>query len=350
MPAVLTREQAPSDTEQSTAQTVAKMAEHIRNSAGDPAVVWAAGQARKSAGPGASKSALAKAVFYLIKCRVRFRTDDELISLMFNKRDELELLISPPVLLRSQQPVGDCDDFTMLCCAMLHELGIKSEIITVKADQPDPSRWSHVYCCAETEQGPMIMDTSHGDFPGWEVPFYYAKRTWDSRTGQALHSEGGRVPEPRRRAAGGLHGYTRTGMGAVRRRRRGMFGLGDDTVDLSTLPDMSTGDTSLIDYTNTGGGSSYLLDSPLSGVSSSPSALGTAFAANLSNIINQGFKTLQLSLVPTGGVLVQGANGQYTISNNAGAVSNLSTSGMSMTTLLLIGGAVLVVAMVAGKK
>src|SRR5579864_5415861 len=218
MPAVLTREQASlSDTEASTAQTVQRMAHHISNSAGDAAVQSAARQALNSAGgPGAPASARCKGVFYLLKARVRFQTDDQLISLMQLGQDELELLISPPVLLRSKRPVGDCDDFTMLCCALLHELGVSTEIVTVKADQPDPDRWSHVYCSAQTEQGPMILDTSHGDYPGWEVPHYYAKRYWDSRSGAPGRSEGGRVPQPRRRA--GLHGYTRA--------RRGM-GVGD---------------------------------------------------------------------------------------------------------------------------
>ncbi len=217
MPAVLTREQASlSDTEASTAQTVQRMAQHISNSAGDPAVQAVAQQALKSVGgAGAPASQRCRGVFNMIKARVRFQTDDQLISLMQLGQDELELLISPPVLLRSKRPVGDCDDFTMLACALLHELGVETQIVTVKADQPDPDRWSHVYCSAQTEQGPMILDTSHGDYPGWEVPHYYAKRYWDSRSGQVRQSEGARIPQTGR--SYGLHGYTRPrrGMGAT---------------------------------------------------------------------------------------------------------------------------------------
>lgn len=323
---ILTREQAPiGDSESSTRQTVERMAQHIRNSANDHAVASAARQAA-----GACKSNrpsdLCSAVFYYLKSRVKFVTDDDLISALHMGQDELELLVSPPVLLRANHPRGDCDDFTMACCAILHELGIKCEIVTIKADQPDPTRWSHVYCCAQTEKGPMILDTSHGDFPGWEAPYFYAKRTWDSRNGRPLRTEGGRTP--RRRS--GLHGYAKRGMGSDL--------LFDSPSDTPGMYD-SSGNVAANDIPvlNTGGGSPSFSD---------------ALTSNLSNIINQGFKTLQLGLVPTGGVLVQGPNGQYTIANQAAVPSslNLGTSSMNMGTILLIGGGVLVLAMFLGKK
>lgn len=345
---VLSREQAPiGDSEASTVQTVRKMAEHIRNSAGDPAVAAAARQAARPCGVNPAPSALCQAVFRFLKARVRFKTDDDLIALMRIGQDELELLVSPPVLFRHPRPEGDCDDFTMACCALLHELGIQCDIVTVKADQPDPDRWSHVYCCAHTERGPMILDCSHGEYPGWEVPYFYAKRTWDSRTGQALQSEGGRVPQPRRRS--GLHGYTVMGWGPRRRRR----GVGDAT---DGLPDTGGSSTNLIDFANTsGGGSGYTasfpqgtLTTPLPG-GSSPSIWDAAFASNLGNIINRGFQTLQLAINPTGGVLVQGPNGQYTIANQASVPLNLGgSSGMNMGTLLLVGGAVVGIVLIMG--
>jgi hypothetical protein len=342
MPALLTREQAPiGDSEAGTSQTVARMAEHIRNSATDDAVRAIAGQALASVGgPGAPPSQRCKGVFYLIKARVRFQTDDQLISLMQLGQDELELLISPPVLLRSKRPVGDCDDFTMLCCALLHELGVPTEIVTVKADQPDPDRWSHVYCCAQTEQGPMILDTSHGDYPGWEVPHYYAKRYWDSRSGAPVRSEGGRVPQPRRRT--GLHGYTRA--------RRGM-GATDPITGQEVDANGNPIDTSGTIATDPMSGLTYSLPSAVPS-SSAPSPLAAGFAANLSNIINQGFKTLNLSLLPTNGYLVQNANGSYTMANGAAPNSlNLGTSSLSgMLPILLIGGGLLLVVGMMGKK
>jgi hypothetical protein len=319
--AILTREQAPADSEASTRQTVQRMAEHIRNSANDPAVANAARQAAVACGSN-KPSDLCCAVFYYLKSRVKFVTDDDLISSLNMGRDELELLVSPPVLLRANRPRGDCDDFTMACCAMLHELGIPAQIVTIKADQPDPGRWSHVYCCAQTEKGPMILDTSHGDFPGWEAPYFYAKRSWDSRTGQPLRTEGGRTPKPRRRS--GLHGYAKRGLG-------------------SDVPDFTTNDS--YDYAPM-----YAGGSPGGPVTSSID-WGGILTKNLPSFINQTFKTIQLGLTPTGGVLVQGPNGQYTISNQAGMPSslNLGTNSMSMGTILLIGGGVLAVALLMKK-
>ena len=360
---VLSREQAPiGDSEGSTVQTVRKMAEHIRNSAGDPAVAAAARQAARPCGARPVASALCQAVFAFLKSRVRFKTDDDLIALMRIGQDELELLVSPPVLFRHPRPEGDCDDFTMACCALLHELGIQCDIVTVKADQPDPDRWSHVYCCAHTERGPMILDCSHGDFPGWEVPYFYAKRTWDSRTGQRLGDEGARTPRPRPRRSG-LHGYTKTGMGAVRR-RRGMFGLGQVDCDINPADPECTGagggivtdPMTGVTYTLGSGATSsgYTASFPQGTLTTPPagsSPIANSFAANLTNIINQGFKTLQLGLVPTGGVLVQNANGSYTIANNAAIPAgtlNIGGAQLNIGTILLAGGAILGVVLIAG--
>jgi len=83
-----------------------------------------------------------------------------------------------------------------------------------------------------------------------------------------------------------------------------------------------------------------------------PSPIAASFAANLSNIINQGFKTLNLSLLPANGYLVQNANGSYTIANGAAPSSlNLGTSSLgSFLPILLIGGGILLVVGMMGKK
>jgi hypothetical protein len=381
---VLSREQAPADSESSTRQTVERMAQHVRAAAGDPAVIWAAHEALRTAGgPGSSQRARCQAVFFWIKAHVRFRTDDALISQLFGEQDQLELLISPPVLLRAASPAGDCDDFTMLCCAMLNELGVPNRICTVKADQPDPDRWSHVYCCA----GGMALDTSHGDFPGWEVPHFYEKRYWDSGTGQAIATEAGSVPKPalpdsfrppafastsgfagigwfggtRQRAAAGLHGLTRRGTPhPTPGRRRGM---GDDTcydsngnpydcsmgaaatitpVDISTgvAPPGPTGGTVSDVFGNT---ASTVAGLPTAGQSSPASYSTPISTTGLAQMLNSGFATLQLALSPAGSVLVQNPNGSYTIQqpNSAGLTAS------SMSSLLWIGGAVVAVIVVA---
>lgn len=345
---VLSREQAQPDSESSTAQTVQRMAQHVRESAGDPAVVWAAHQALNTAGgPSASQSARCKAVFYWLKSHVRFKTDDALIGMLFGERDQLELLISPPVLLRAAKPEGDCDDFTMCACALLNELGVANQIVTVKADQPDPDRWSHVYCCANVGGHKVSLDCSHGDFPGWEVPHYYEKRYWDSGSGQAVASEPGSVPHDvplqRRSARVGLHGLTRRGTPFRR-------GLGDTCIDSDGNPIDCPGDIS-----GTGNAGTNIVvpapvttfspppNIPTAPVGSVPSIGSSATPAALSQLLNSGFASLQLALSPAGSVLVQNPNGSYSIQqpNAAGLTSS------SMTTLLYVGGAVLGVVLLA---
>jgi hypothetical protein len=357
---VLSREQAPADSESSTRQTVERMAQHVRAAAGDPAVVWAAHEALRTAGgPGASQQARCKAVFFWIKAHVRFRTDDALISQLFGEQDQLELLISPPVLLRAASPAGDCDDFTMLCCAMLNELGVPNRICTVKADQPDPDRWSHVYCCA----GGMALDTSHGDFPGWEVPHFYEKRYWDSGTGQAIATEAGSVPKQvpglsgwtggpgRRRATVGLHGLTRRGTPYPVPGRR--HGMGDACIDSDGNPIDCDEDGAVataatitpVSITAT----PTLMTGPtpttaqLSQPTYSTSTPTTLTTTGLAQMLNSGFATLQLALSPAGSTLIQNPNGTYSIQQP----NSLGLTASSMSSLLWIGGAVVAVIVVA---
>ncbi len=86
----------------------------------------------------------------------------------------------------------------MLTCAMLLCAGIPCEIVTIKADQQDPTRFSHVYCQALLENGKaLVMDCSQGSqhgYPcGWEAPEYFDRKTW-----------GAMQPEPRSKAMHGL--------------------------------------------------------------------------------------------------------------------------------------------------
>jgi hypothetical protein len=200
VPVTLTREQASlDDSAASTAQTVERMAQHITSSAGDPFVIEATRRAVsycrvKGAHPEDRKSEQAKAIWFWIKANIHFEQDDARIRQLFREPDQLELLIEPRVLLRMRKPAGDCDDFTMLACAIMHELGIPNWIVTVRADRQDASRWSHVYCAAVIHGRPFVMDCSHGQRPGWEVPYFFGRQFWDSRTGAKVGGEDSRLP------------------------------------------------------------------------------------------------------------------------------------------------------------
>jgi len=154
-----------------TAQTVQRMREHIALAAGSPIVVDAIASATVGLARNSPPLDIVEAVFAWIKRNVTFQNDPP----------QDELLIDPRVLLalpRGQRK-GDCDDFTMLGAAMLATLGFTSRIVTIKADQRDPTRWSHVYLEVELPDGRrMAFDASHGLEVGWEAPDNYGLQRW----------------------------------------------------------------------------------------------------------------------------------------------------------------------------
>ncbi len=120
------------------------------------------------------------AVFDYVKGMVSFVNDSD-ISQSWNDPDIVEVLIRPVDMLSlGSVAQGDCDDFVMLGSAMLMNLDIDVQFVTVAADPRDPSRFSHIYLAAYVDGQRIPMDMSHGPHPGWEVPAHmvYAKREW----------------------------------------------------------------------------------------------------------------------------------------------------------------------------
>lgn len=99
---------------------------------------------------------------------------------------------------------GDCDDFTMLCCALLKALGVPFVIITICADPSDSTRWSHVFPMALCPNA-IPLDASHGSGPGWMVPAEHTFRwqSWDENGDRA------NVTRP----GSNLHGWVRSDHG-----------------------------------------------------------------------------------------------------------------------------------------
>lgn len=123
----------------------------------------------------------AENIWYWINKKIRFVTDEQTMQAMGIpiEHPTKELLIAPPTLLSMSDPQGDCDDFSMLAKAMLAAVGIRSTFMTIKADRKDPSIWSHVYVRAYFDDGKsLVMDCSHGHYPGWEYKNTWEKREW----------------------------------------------------------------------------------------------------------------------------------------------------------------------------
>jgi len=179
------------DTNRLTQLTAARMRWAIVDGAINPLVVEVTNGALAAAGLtiASPQIEITRAVWGWIRAHVAFVSDETVLVDALGLEGELELLITPPVLLSMARPAGDCDDFTMLAGAMLLAAGIpRVEVTTVAADPTDHTRWSHVYLTATLGNGArVVMDCSHGEWFGWEAPQYYARRYWGGITAADAH-------------------------------------------------------------------------------------------------------------------------------------------------------------------
>lgn len=151
--------------------------------------------------PFESAGAIAESVWWWAKHALRFQHHDGMIRVWFNETDQLQLLIGPDLLLRTNNWRGDCAIYTMLICAMLRALGVRFEIVTVAANPHEPDIFGHVYPRAVlADGGRLALDASHGAYPGWHVPREHTIRS------QVWDESGNPVPDSAPRFKG-LHAY-----------------------------------------------------------------------------------------------------------------------------------------------
>ena len=112
------------DPDTAVAQTIQQMGEYVRQDRLSP---FYKSLARQLAG-GSSRET-ARNVFAWIKSRVRFVQDRDIAALLripesqLNKSSIAEVLIRPVDIVRMVDPMGDCDDFSMLAaCIALSSL------------------------------------------------------------------------------------------------------------------------------------------------------------------------------------------------------------------------------------
>jgi hypothetical protein len=202
----LERFRAAQDSDGATQQTIGIMCRYIRESADDDQVKAAANWALDSFGGSSADPAMkAWAVFWFLKHYMRFVVD-EAPMFRLNEPNQQDLLYKPSVMIRMQDPAGDCDDFTMMGAALLKALGVPFVIVTIAAGPDDPQRWSHVFLMAMLPSGPLPIDASHGSGPGWMVPASHTYRwqCWD---------EDGKAVDVQRPRKHGLNGWVQTGLG-----------------------------------------------------------------------------------------------------------------------------------------
>lgn len=170
----------------STIATIRILQKLARSYATDRSVRDVTAQALGGLFAGVSQRAQACAIFYWVRSHVRFVEDEQLLYEELGVEPEnldKELLIVPPVLLAMPQPMGDCDDFSLLTAAMALCAGIKPYYVTVAADANDPRKFSHIYVCVELadEGGHLCLDAGNryeAIPPGWESSHVTRKAIW----------------------------------------------------------------------------------------------------------------------------------------------------------------------------
>jgi hypothetical protein len=189
----LIREQSDlSNPDRATAQTIARMAQLTAESIGTPrlhnfarksAHTWRGGPAYKGRAINwEDDKQLACSEWYGVHSSMKFVEHSAQIRTLLNETDQLQLLISPDLLLTKRRPAGDCAVYTPLICAALGTLGIHYEFVTLACDPREPDLYTHVYARAVLRDGSRLpLDASHGKYPGWEVPREHQirKQVWD---------------------------------------------------------------------------------------------------------------------------------------------------------------------------
>lgn len=177
--ASVTRTPCNSDTDSSTVATVSLMQQYIQAASQSPAIQQALSQAMYGIADSAPAWRKADAIWHWVRKNFRFQTDESILATSFGMGPDNELLIRPELFLQVRR--GDCDDFSMLTCALLKTAGCTARLVTIAADPSEPQRFSHVYALVVLENGNTIpMDTSHGRYFGWESPRAYRRQEWIS--------------------------------------------------------------------------------------------------------------------------------------------------------------------------
>lgn len=322
---------APADTDRATTLTVKKMCEYILAGAADPLVqAWAAQARDQYAAGGTDAQAICWGVWWMAKHRVRFAKDEPRL-MGIGDGDALDLLIAPAVLVRQKDPAGDCDDFTMLICAMLTVLGVPWNIVTIACEPSDPTRWSHVFPVALLGKDSMPMDASHGKYPGWRVPSEHTFR-W-----QAFNSRAQRVDRKPVRFYE-MHGYTPRRASMIKRSGMGQACTAYDA-DGNCIAATATSNP----YTPT--------ESPYPVVTlPGGGGSGTGFNWNsaLASILGNAANVATVAELPAGSAITRG--GIYTGGPTYGAEYPQTSSVGGMLPLLLIAGVGILLLSSAGKR
>ena len=169
------------NTDVSTADTIKVIKELCQQYKDSVCINQAVNDATVKLSNNASDREIVRAVYYWVKSRIHFLTDEENETRIFQNPLHpfgSEILVCPDVLLKTGY--GDCDDFTLLLDSMLSNLGFVTKLVTIAADHSDPNKFSHIFMKAFLldELCWIYLDASHGPLPGWRTKDHYRIKEW----------------------------------------------------------------------------------------------------------------------------------------------------------------------------
>lgn len=172
------------DPDTQVARTIAVMRERVAEDGTDP---WFVSRAKGVVSNCGSAEEQVQRVWEHVKGAIRFNRD-ELTGVRGdgysvgggNPGDVVEVIIRPVDMagyVDQGIAIGDCDDFSMYAAALLTALGIECAFCTVAAAGSNPGQYSHVYVVAYPDGQRVPVDSSHGDYCGWEYGTGGERRT-----------------------------------------------------------------------------------------------------------------------------------------------------------------------------
>jgi transglutaminase-like putative cysteine protease len=168
----------PIDTDVSTMDTITQMIALARLSALSSEVHHIVNTCLSSLPKSHSVKDLVRAIYYWIKGNVVFVQDETILAGQLGMPSDRELLISPMVLVNMEQPMGDCDDFSVLAAACLCAAQVQCGFCAIAADRDMPWKFSHVYVVAWIDGERIPFDASHGEYLGWEYKDITRRMEW----------------------------------------------------------------------------------------------------------------------------------------------------------------------------
>jgi len=156
--------------DEGTNQTIQQMRRLIDEGKKDPVVhetaAWILKQARVAAFDWMGEL---RAIYDWGRANVRYTRDVQGKETLHSAREIIRL------------GIGDCDDFTILYCALCGTIGMRCRIVTIASHPGDPTQFSHVYPEALVGKQWVTMDAARMDPAFGKGPRnYFRKRYWDA--------------------------------------------------------------------------------------------------------------------------------------------------------------------------